>query len=52
MPVEKLIEVLGKLPKQAPVRAWDPDWDDYRGVTGVEWTDDGSEVMLVTDDNQ
>ena len=45
-----LMVLMSKLPRNAPVKAWDADSEEFEDVTGVVWSDDGSEVFIQTDE--
>jgi hypothetical protein len=45
-----LMALLSKMPRSAPVKAWDADSGEYEDVTGALFSDDGSAVILQTDD--
>lgn len=50
MDAKTLIELLLKVPPQTPVMAWDADAEEYQNVSGIVWADDGSELMIETDE--
>lgn len=50
MTIGDLMVLLSKMAPGVPVKAWDANSEQYEDVTGVVWSDDGSEVFIQTDD--
>lgn len=45
-----LMVLFSKIARDARVKAWDPDSEEYEEVTGIVWDDDGTHVIIQTDD--
>ena len=50
MTASELMVLLLRIPERAPIKAWDADSGQYEDVTGIVWSDDGSEVFIQTTD--